>query len=223
MPQKKLRISLKLNEYFRLLHLPTTSCILAFAIIGSISAPIFYFDRLLLLLLQLFLVGGVSANFFDEIRGRPWHTTIPETHLWLIGISSLLLSNLIGLYLTLKVAWFFWIFSLIWSFFAIAYDLELFNGLFHNTPSLAISWGFVCLGSYYLQSLTITPQIIIISLVNGGIAGYGRELYEVAKPFGKDNDPFSSSESRVAWTLLHRQILIVNIIALTMLTYRLLF
>jgi hypothetical protein len=166
------------------------------------------------------MVGGVSANFFDEIQGRPWHTTIPETHLWIIGFSSLFISNLIGLYLTLTVAWFFWFFSLVWSFFAISYDLELFNGFFHNTPSLAMSWGFVCLGSYYLQSLQITPQILILSLVNGCIAGYGRELYEVAKPYGKDNDPFSSSESRLAWTLLQRQILIINIIALTLLTYR---
>ena len=168
------------------------------------------------------MVGGVSANFLDEIQGRPWHTTIPETHLWVVSLSSLLISNLIGLYLTLNVAPFFWFFSLVWSFFAITYDLELFNGFFHNTPSLALSWGLVCLGSYYLQSLKITPQILIISLVNGCIAGYGRELYEVAKQYSKDNDPFSSEENRFAWALLQRQILIINIIALALLTYRLL-
>ena len=168
------------------------------------------------------MVGGVSANFLDEIQGRPWHTTIPETHLWIVSFSSLLISNLIGLYLTLNVAPFFWFFSLVWSFFAITYDLELFNGFFHNTPSLALSWGLVCLGSYYLQSLTITPPILIISIVNGCIAGYGRELYEVAKQYSKDNDPLSSEGTRFTWILLQRQIMLINIIALALLTYRLL-
>ena len=166
-------------------------------------------------------MGGISANFFDEIKGRPWHTTIPENHLWIVGFISLVLSNLIGLYLTVNIAEFFWFFSIVWSFFTVTYDLELFHGFFHNSPSLALSWGCVCLGSYYLQSLRITPQILIISLVYGSIAGYGRELYELAKPFSKDNDPFASEESRYASSLLQRQILIINMIAIFLLTYRL--
>ena len=169
------------------------------------------------------MMGGVSANFFDEIQGRPWHTTIPKSHLWIVGFLSLGLSNLIGLYLTLNVAGYFWVFSVVWSFFVITYDLELFNGFFHNTPSLALSWGLVCLGSYYLQTQLITPSILIISFVNGFIAGFGRELYEIAKPYSKDNNPFASEESRNASTLLQRQILIINSIAFVLLTYRLFF
>jgi hypothetical protein len=167
------------------------------------------------------LVGGVAANFFDEIKGRPWHTKIPETHLWSISIFSLFASNIIGLYLTLITASSFWIFNILWSFFAIVYDLELFNGYFHNTPSLALSWGSIYLGSNYLQSLKISPQILIISFIYGCVAGYGRELYEVGKAFGKDKNPSSSKTSRLAWTLLNRHILLLDIFAFAMLIYRL--
>lgn len=219
---RRLGASLALREHLRLLHLPTTSCILAFAIIGSMAAPVVYLDRLLWLLLQLFLVGGVAANYFDEIKGRPWHTKMPEPHLWIIGFSALAASSLIGIYLTLTVAWWFWLFVVVWGFFAVAYDLELFNGRLHNTPSLALSWGSVCLGSYYLQSLTITPQILILSLITGCIAGRGRDLYEVAKPVCKDKNPAPNEASRFAWTLLKTQILFIDLLAMIKLMYRLL-
>ena len=206
-------VSLALEEYLRLLHLPTTSCILAFAVIGGTFAPIVYLDRLLWLLLELFLLGGVAANYFDEIQGRPWHTKILEIRLWIIGFLALFASSMIGIHLTLTVAPWFWVFVTIWAFFSLAYDLELFNGRFHNTRSLAISWGSVCLGSYYLQSLTLTPSALLLSIINGCAAGCGRELYEEAKPFYKDKDPRSLQASKSAWTLLKMQILSIDLYA----------
>lgn len=186
------------------------------------SAPVVYLDRLLWILLQLFLIGGVAANYFDEIQGRPWHTKMPETNLWIIGFSALSASSLIGIYLALTTAWWFLFFVAVWGFFAMAYDLELFNGRFHNTSSLSLSWGSVCLGSYYLQALAITPQILVLSLITGYIAGRGRALYELAKPFCKDKSPSSHEASRLAWRLLKTQILFMDFLAMTMLTYRLL-
>lgn len=129
---------------------------------------------------------------------------------------------MVGIYLALTIAWWFWPFVLVWGFFALAYDLELFNGRFHNTPALALSWGSICLGSYYLQSLAITPQILILSFITGYIAGYGRDLYEVAKPVCKDKNPSSHEAGQFSWTLLKTLILFVDILAMTMLTHRLL-
>jgi hypothetical protein len=214
--------SLALSEYFRLLHIPTTSSVLAFALIGSISASVIYLDRLMWILLQLFLVVGVAANFLDEIHGRPWHTKIPNSNLWIIALSALSASTLIGIYLTLVFTWWFLIFIAIWEFFAIAYDLELFKGFFHNTPSLALSGGSVCLGSYYLQNPSITPQILIISLLTGCIAGQGRNLYEVAKQVCKDKTPLPHKASQFAWTLLKSQILFMDFFAVTMLILKIL-
>lgn len=210
-----------MREYLRLLHLPTTSCILAFALMGSTSAPIIYFDRLLWLLIQLFLSGGIAANYFDELIGRPWHTTMPRIHLWSIGFVALAASSLIGLYFVVTLSFEFAIFVVLWAFFTLAYDLELFNGRFHNTPSLAFSWSSIYLGSYYLQSLTITPSSLLLSAVLGYIAGQGRNLYEEAKPFSKDRITSSPESTKSAWTLLKTLIIFINVIALIMLSYRL--
>lgn len=178
-------------------------------------------DRLLWILLQLFLTGGVAANYFDETQGRPWHTKIPMTNLWIIGFSTLAASTLIGIYITLTFAGWFWPFAVVWGFLTIAYDLELFNGRFHNTPSLALGGGSICLGSYFLQSLAITPQILIISLIIGCITGRGRDLYEVAKPVIKDKNPFSQKANQTAWILLKTQIFFMNILAMTKLMFKL--
>lgn len=211
-----------MREYLRLLHLPTTSCILAFALIGSTSASVIYLDRLLWLLVQLFLIGGVAANYFDELIGRPWHTTMPRTHLWSIGFVALAASSFIGLYFAVTLSFEFSLFVILWAFITLAYDLELFNGRFHNTPSLALSWGSICLGSYYLQSLVITPRSLLLSTILGCIAGQGRNLYEEAKPYSRDGITSSPESTKFAWTLLKTLIVCIDVIALIMLSYRLL-
>jgi len=214
--------ALALREYLSLLHLPTTSCILSFAIIGGTIAPVVHLDRLLLVLLQLFLVGGVAANYLDEIQGRPWHTTIPEANLWIIGFAALAISSMLGIYIALTTVWWFLLFVAVWGFVTVAYDLELFNGRLHNTVSLALGGGSICLGSYCLQSLTITPQVLVIAIIVCCIAGQGRNIYEAAKPVCKDNIRSPHETSRFAWALLKTLILFVNIVAITSLTYRIL-
>lgn len=111
---------------------------------------------------------------------------------------------------------------MVWWFFTVAYNLELFGGRFHNTPSLALGWGSVSLGGYYLQSLAVTPQILIISLIISYVAGRGRDLYEAAKPVCKDRNPSAKEENRFAWTLLKTHILFMNILAVAKLTWKLL-
>jgi len=209
------------REYLRLLHLPTTSCILAFALLGSTSAPVIHVDRLLGLLVQLFLMGGVAANYFDELIGRPWHTTMPRTHLWSIGFTALTASSVLGLYFAATLALEYALFVGLWAFFTLAYDLELFHGRLHNTPALAVSWGSICLGSYYLHSLTITPYSLLLSTILGGIAGQGRTLYEEAKPYSKDGVSSSPASTQFAYTLLKISIAGIDLIAVIMLIYRL--
>jgi len=84
-----------------LLHLPTTSCILAFVTLGAVIAPIFNASIFLLTLLYFFLGSGIASNYYDELLDRPWKTTVPSKYLWIIGTISLTLSIVIGIYLTL--------------------------------------------------------------------------------------------------------------------------
>lgn len=210
-----------LREYLRLLHVPTTSSLLAIALLGSAAAPVLHVDRLLSLFLQLFLMGGVAANYFDELMGRPWHTTISRSRLWIIGFTALAASSVLGLFFAVTVAPEYALFVAFWAFFTVAYDLELFHGRLHNTPALAVSWGSVCLGSYYLHSRTITPYSLLIAAILGGIAGQGRDLYEDAKPYSKDGITSSPPSTKRAYTLLKGSIACIDLIAVLMVVYRL--
>ncbi|MFH0748513.1 MAG: hypothetical protein V1915_01120 [Candidatus Bathyarchaeota archaeon] len=210
-----------MKDHSRLLHLPTTSCILALGVIGSMFAPVVYFDRLLWLLLQLFLMGGLASNYFDEIQGRPWHTSMPTNHLWIIGTMSSFAAIIIGIYIMAMVSGWFWIFTGLWEFFTLTYNLELFEGRLHNTTCTALSWGSICLGSYFIQATTITPLILAISCITGCIAAQGRNLYETAKPFYKDKHPASSAAHRHAWAQLKTLIVFLDLNALMMLILRL--
>jgi hypothetical protein len=53
------------------------------------------------------------------------------------------------------------------------------------------------------------------------MAGQGRNLYEVAKPFSKDNDASAGAASQYAWTLLKNSIIVIDVIAVLMLVWKL--
>jgi hypothetical protein len=115
----------------------------------------------------------------------------------------------------------FALFVAFWAFFTLVYDLELFHGRLHNAPALAVSWGAIYLGSYYLHSLTITPYSLLLPTILGGIAAQGRSLYEEAKPYSKDGITSSPASTKVAYTLLQISIVCIDLIAVIMLIYRL--
>ena len=207
------------REHLRLLHLPTTSVLLSLAVLGSLFAQEIYLDRLLLFLAQIFLGGSLAANHLDEIVDRPWHTKVPRSRLWLFAIIGLSAFVTIGLYLTMKVTYNFIFFVIAESFFIIAYDLELFGGIFHNANSLGISWGLVFFGGYYLQDQVLSPLGLIVSLMVCACCTQGVGLYERGKSFGKDRSS-ADPDAKVAWKTLRMSILTMDAITLIIVAYR---
>jgi hypothetical protein len=207
------------HEHITLFHFPTTSVLLSLAVLGSVLAPNFHPDRLVLYLVQIFLGGSVAANHFDELVDRPWHTTMSRTRLWSVAISALSAFIAIGSYLALKVDWVFIFFVAVESFFIIAYDLEILGGIFHNANSLGISWGLVFLGGYYLQHQLLTPLVVVVSLGLCLCSMQGIVLYERGKRYGKDRQ-HADHDSKISWTTLRVGILSVNLVTLIMVAYR---
>ncbi len=210
------------REHFTLLHIPTTSALLSLAVLGSLIAQDIHIDRLLLFLAQVFLGGSVSANYFDEIVDRPWRTRIPQIRLWIVAASSLSAFIAIGLYLTMSVTYSFFIFVIAESFVILAYDLELFGGAFHNSETLGVSWALVFLGGYYLQDQTLSPLMLIVSLLVCLCSMQGIDLYEKGKSFGKDRN-HADPEARFSWKLLKTGIISVNVSTIVLVVVRLLF
>ena len=153
------------RQYLRLMHFPLPLCVFSFATLGAVLAPLVYLDRLLWAYLAVFTSLCLASYSFDELKGRPLRTTIPERRLRTLGWSGLAISFLTGIYLALSID----LRLLAWIppsvFIILAYNKELFQGRFHNGTIFSIGWGGIpTLGSYFLQTLTLSASAILTSI-----------------------------------------------------------
>ena len=174
---------------------------------GAAMAQIIYADRLIVALVAVFLAHQ-SSHYLDEIRGHPWNTKIPNRILYALGLSFLAISVIAGLYLLITVSSLLILFFIPLIFFPVTYSMELWGGRFHKPWSFGISGGLVCLGSYFLQTLTITLAPILMSVAIGIQSTFIIILYESTKREGT---------RELAWQTLKGIILIWIFIAIAML------
>jgi hypothetical protein len=151
------------RDWVTLLHPPYTAWHLSYVAIGAALAHPIRLDRLGWSLLGFFLGVGIGAHALDELHGRPLRTGVPSWALagvggaavagaavdgWLVGGVHLLPFVAAGALLVL------------------AYNLEWFGGLVHNSAGFAASWGaFPLLTGYYAQHWSIS--------VGAGLAAVG--------------------------------------------------
>ena len=209
-----------IRGYITLLHLPTTTGLLSLVVISSTTSPTVDLGRLALFLLEGFLLVGVASNYLDEIKGRPWNTTIPVRVLWTVGIGALISSSLIGLYLALKIG--LWFLPLVgaWAFLTASYSLELFNGKMHNALTLGSLMFLASLGASTINGVRPTWISIEVAFLSSFIAGYGRHHYEAGKPAGRDNELLPSAQRIWRWLML--EIVFIDAVAALNLAVRIL-
>lgn len=155
----------KLRDYARLMHFPLPLCMLSFATLGAVLAPVVHLDRLLWTYIIVFGSLCLASYSFDELKGRPLRTTIPGRQLQILGLTGMAISLLGGFYLA-------WIVSpvlLAWippsAFVVLAYNKELFQARFHNSIVFSLGWGGLpTLGSYFLQTLTLSPSVLLTAM-----------------------------------------------------------
>lgn len=164
------------SQNFRLtvgiLFLPYTGMVVSFAIWGALSVE-FHLDRLAFTCLLYFCAVGMSAHCLDALGSnkKPWGN-ISHTNLWIVSMVSLIISVSIGLYYAFLDSWLLFPIGIMEMFFLFAYNLELFQGKFHNNFSFIISWGIlpVFVGAV-IQSNSISFETIIFSAI-AGIVSY---------------------------------------------------
>lgn len=164
------------SQNFRLsigmMFLPYTGMVVSFSIWGSLSVE-FSLDRLVSIGLIYFLAIGISAHCLDALgsKKKPWGE-ISHSKLWLVSIVSLIISFSVGLYFAFLDSWFLIPIGIIEGFFLFAYNLELFQGKFHNNFSFVISWGILpVFAGAAIQSNSISVETIMFSAV-AGLASY---------------------------------------------------
>lgn len=160
------------SKNFRLwigiLFLPYTGMVVSFAAWGSFVVN-FSLERLVAICVLYFLALGVSAHCLDSLgsKTKPWGL-LPKKSMWVISLVSLGGAYVIGLYYAFLDSPLLFPIGIAESFFLFAYNLELFNGKFHNNSTFVVSWGILpVLAGSAIQTNSLTLESFVMS----GIAG----------------------------------------------------
>ncbi len=162
--------------------------------------------RLLLAALGVFLAHQ-GSHYLDEAKGRHWNTKITQRMLYFLSFLFLTVGAAIGVYLSLSVSFLLSIFIVPLVFFPAAYSLELWKQKFHAPIWFGVSSALVCLGSFFLQTLTVSLFSALTSIGIGIQGTYIIILYEATK---------REQTRSLAWSTLKAIVLIWNLVALSM-------
>lgn len=195
------------SDYAVLLHLPFSSLVLDFALIGAVMAQTIYLDRLILALIGVFLAHQ-GSHYLDEVKGHHWNTRIKNRTLYCLSFMFLITAGSIGVYLSFTVSFLLAAFIIPMVFFPISYSLELWNDQFHRPLWFGVSCALVCIGSFFLQALTLSLFSGFMSIAVGIQGMYIIILYEATK---------NSATRLLAWNTLKGIVVLWNFIALAML------
>jgi hypothetical protein len=149
------------RDYVTLLHPPYTAWHLSYVVIGAALAPEWRPGILGLALAAFFLGMGVAAHALDELQGHPLQTRIGRKTLLVLAIVSLLGAAAIGVGTALHTTLWLLAFVAVGAFLAVAYNLELFGGIFHGTLWFALGWGALpVLATYVAAAETIRGEAV---------------------------------------------------------------
>jgi hypothetical protein len=149
------------RDYVTLLHPPYTAWHLSYVALGAAIAPRWRPGILGLALAAFFLGMGVAAHALDELHGRPLQTRIGTKTLTGLALVSLAGAAAIGVGTAVHTSLWLLAFVAFGAFIAVAYNLELFGGRFHNTAWFAIAWGALpLLATYVAAAETIRGEAV---------------------------------------------------------------
>jgi hypothetical protein len=153
------------RDYVTLLHLPYTAWHLSYVAIGAALAPEPAGRRLLAALAAFFLALGIGAHALDELNGRPLRTRISDRALIVLAAGSI--GGAVAIGIVAALAWTLWLlpFVAIGGFLVVAYNLELFGGLFHTDLWFGIAWGaFPLLTGYFVVAEKTTLEAVVAAV-----------------------------------------------------------
>lgn len=160
--------STRFRKSIGILYLPYTAIVTCFAALGAMSGHLDV-ERILSISLIYFLALGISAHLLDAVGGKtkPWGD-LPKRKVWIISMTALGVAFVIGIYYATLDSPLLIPIGIAEGFFLFAYNLELFDGKFHNKLSTVISWGIlpVFAGSA-IQTNSLSLETMIISGITG--------------------------------------------------------
>jgi hypothetical protein len=170
------------RDWWTLLHPPYTAWHLAYVVIGASLAPRVDLSRLLATLLAFFFAVGLAAHALDELHGRPLGTRIPTPVLIAVTVAGLAGAVILGAAGLSRVGWPLIPFIVLGPLLVVAYNWELFGGLFHSDFGFALAWGsFPVLVAYVAQTGRLAVAPVIAAAAAFGLSAAQRSLSTPAR------------------------------------------
>ena len=145
------------RDLVTILHPPYTAWHLSYVALGAAVAPAFHAVRLWAALGAFFLGVGVAAHALDELHGHPLGTRLSNRTLAVLAGVALAGAVGIGIAGLFVVSFTLLPFVLVGALGVLAYNLELFDGRFHNDFWFAAAWGaFPALTGWWSNALEVS-------------------------------------------------------------------
>ena len=183
----------KIRELYTIMHLPYTSMVLSYTLIGAALAPSVYPSRVILTLVAYFLGLGFSAHALNELYARHWGEALSKSELQVLFAVPLIGAILIGLYAMMTLytssGTFFaplvlLLFIALETLFVFLYNADFSGGRFHGDLAFAFSWAALpTLIGFYVNAMTITVGAILMSIAMAATAGVEINLSRWCKDF----------------------------------------
>ena len=199
-----------------MLFLPYTGMCISFVVWGNIIVDSYDYERLGVITLIYFVSLGIAAHVADNIGSKkikPWGDLFDKRQSWLIIISCLLFSYLLGIYYSLVHAPLLILIGIAEGFFLFAYNFEMFKGIVHNNFWFSISWGMLpFLAGFVIQTNSLTLEALLISLLPFFLSYL--EI-RVSRLYKEDKRRFSMTTNKTTLYEITLKTLSISIITIT--------
>jgi hypothetical protein len=165
------------RDYVTLLHPPYTVWHLSYVAVGAALAQRMDWPLLGWTTLAFFLAMGVGAHALDELQGRPLQTLIPARVLVGLAAASIVAACAIGAAIAIERTLWLLVFVAVGGFIVVAYNLELFGGVFHGDFWFAAAWGaFPVLTAYFASAHTLGGTAVAAAVYGFALSWVQRTL-----------------------------------------------
>lgn len=176
---------------------PYTAMNASYVLIGSLIAPTVHQDRMWAMALVYVLAVGITAHSLDALApNKPWGDFLTRGQLVALASAGFVPAVVLGLYLALAYAPLLIPLGLVEVFFLLAYNMELFNGVFHTEEWFAFSWGFLpVLAGFVVQTNTLSLMALV-----AGLFGFFTAFMEInaSRPYKALKKELAGTSSPVA-------------------------
>lgn len=162
-----------------------TVAVLAFTAVGFSLAPTFDAEIALVSLLAIYT--GLEGLHNIDLANPEVATNLDKRIQWVMGFGLTAVGAILGGWIALQTSLLFLAFVVVEIVAGVAYNAELFDGLFHDLDKLGLhnfgfSWAMVpAIGGYFVMEQTITVGIVLIGAALAAYSAALLVLFEVSK------------------------------------------